>query len=62
MEGLTKRPGEGKGAQKFKFLTTPMSFQSLGYLFPSRYLATLTKLRQRQWQQNITVKRMTAIR
>lgn len=24
-------------------------------LFPSRYLATLSKLRQRQWQQNTTV-------
>lgn len=30
-------------------------FHSWGYLFPSRYLATRTKLRQRQWQQNITV-------
>ncbi|KAG7223313.1 hypothetical protein INR49_015669 [Caranx melampygus] len=28
---------------------------SFGYLFPSRYLATPTKLRQRQWQQNISV-------
>ncbi|CAK6953593.1 hypothetical protein INR49_015669 [Scomber scombrus] len=36
-------------------LSPPVCFHSLGYLFRSRYLATPTKLRQRQWQQNITV-------
>lgn len=34
---------------------TPLAFHNLNYLFPSPYLATLAKLRQRQWQQNITV-------
>ncbi len=43
------------GSEVCNGVLTPASFRSLGYLFPSRYLATLTKLRQRQWQQNITV-------
>lgn len=30
-------------------------FRRLDYLFPSRYLATRTELRQRQWQQNRAV-------